>query len=324
MLLAMDVPLYKRLNVHGYWLVRDTKMSKSLGNVVEPEAMAARAGLSGMRYFLLREMVFGSDSSFSDEAFVGRFNADLANDLGNLANRTLAMTAKYFGSVVPAAGPAEAADTELARLACEAMQNFVTLFGAAQFSRALEARWEFVRGLNKHLDAMAPWTLYKEGKLARLGGSWPMCSAVCADRRVSVAGHARGGCDAPHATGPGNRGLEPHGRGRGVAPLATGTTVAATSNSSRAWRSRRPRTRPLLPRPRAKKKPPSPLPRPSPNQRRKWRSRISPSSICAWAPWCRWRRCRARTGSMPSAWISASPSLGRWWPDWPSITSPRS
>ena len=231
MLLAMDVPLYKRLNVHGYWLVRDTKMSKSLGNVVEPQAMAARAGLSGMRYFLLREMVFGSDSSFSDEAFVGRFNADLANDLGNLANRTLAMTAKYFGSVVPAAGPAEAADTELARLAGEAMQNFVTLFGAAQFSRALEALWELVRGLNKHLDAMAPWTLFKEGKLERLGRV--MADVLGGLRKIAV-------CLLPvmpeAATtlltqlGQSAEGLNLKDEAAAFAPLAAGTTVAATSN----------------------------------------------------------------------------------------------
>jgi methionyl-tRNA synthetase len=231
MLLAMGVPLYKRLNVHGYWLVRDTKMSKSLGNVVEPLEMAERAGLSGMRYFLLREMVFGSDASYSDEAFLGRFNADLANDLGNLANRTLAMTAKYFGSVVPGAVAPEAVDEELAGLALDSVRNFVALFGAAQFSRALESLWELVRGLNKYVDAMAPWTLFKEGRTDRLGTVMATAlgglrkAAVCllpvmpeaASALLAQLGQETSGLNLTVETG-------------GFAPLAAGTKVAATSN----------------------------------------------------------------------------------------------
>ncbi|EHJ47610.1 Methionyl-tRNA synthetase [Solidesulfovibrio carbinoliphilus subsp. oakridgensis] len=231
MLLAMDLPLYKRLNVHGYWLVRDTKMSKSLGNVVEPLDMAAKAGLSGMRYFFLREMVFGSDASYSDEAFIGRFNADLANDLGNLANRTLAMTAKYFGSVVPAATESDPADGELSRLALDATQNFVALFGAAQFSRALKALWELVRGLNKYVDAMAPWTLFKEGRTERLGTV--MATALGGLRRAAA-------CLLPVMPEAAEKLLAQLGQdpaairldaeAAGFAPLAAGTAVAATSN----------------------------------------------------------------------------------------------
>ncbi|MGE4537458.1 MAG: methionine--tRNA ligase [Desulfovibrio sp.] len=231
MLLAMGLPLYKRLNVHGYWLVRDTKMSKSLGNVVEPLAMAEHAGLSGMRYFLLREMVFGSDASFSDEALIGRFNADLANDLGNLANRSLAMTHKYFGGTAPASDAPQAADTELARLGREAMANFVQLFGAAQFSRALEALWELVRGLNKYIDAMAPWTLFKEGDTKRLGTV--MAMVLGGLRQVAV-------CLLPvmpeaaekllTQLGQETAGLNLAKEAEAFAPLAAGTTVAATSN----------------------------------------------------------------------------------------------
>jgi len=231
MLLAMGLPLYKRLNVHGYWLVRDTKMSKSLGNVVEPLAMAEQVGLSGMRYFLLREMVFGADASFSEEALVGRFNADLANDLGNLANRTLAMTAKYFGGTVPPAGTAEAADEELAGLAVNAGRNFVTLFGATQFSRALESLWELVRGLNKYIDATAPWTLFKEGRTDRLGTV--MATVLGGLRKVAVyllPVMPEAATTLLGQLGQTTDGLNLAAEAEAFAPLPAGTTVAATSN----------------------------------------------------------------------------------------------
>ena len=169
MLMALGLPLYNHLNVHGYWLSRDTKMSKSLGNVVDPEAMAAKYGLAGFRYFLLREMTFGSDASFSEHSLAARFNADLANDLGNLLSRALAMVHKYFGGVVPAAGEPEAAEREIIELASDALENFHALFGALQFSRALESLWELIRALNKFIDAQAPWTLFKEGRTEKLG-----------------------------------------------------------------------------------------------------------------------------------------------------------
>jgi methionyl-tRNA synthetase len=170
MLMALGLEPYRHLNVHGYWLVRDTKMSKSLGNVVEPRAMAEAFGVSGMRYFLLREMTFGHDASFSEESMVGRFNADLANDLGNLFNRVLAMAHKYFDGVLP--DPARAdfsgADRELAALAVTAANNWRDMFASMRFSKGLEALWELVRALNKHVDASAPWTLFKEGRTDRL------------------------------------------------------------------------------------------------------------------------------------------------------------
>ena len=172
MLMALGIEPYRHLNVHGYWLVRDTKMSKSLGNVVEPRAMAEAFGVSGMRYFLLREMTFGHDASFSEESMVTRFNADLANDLGNLFNRVLAMTHKYFGGELPDPAGAQFSDDDraLAGLAVTAAANWRDMFAAMRFSKGLEALWELVRALNKHVDASAPWTLFKEGETARLAG----------------------------------------------------------------------------------------------------------------------------------------------------------
>lgn len=159
---------YRHLNVHGYWLVRDTKMSKSLGNVVDPLAMADKYGLSAFRYFLLREMQFGSDASFSEEALVGRLNADLANDLGNLFSRTLTMTSKYFGGQAPDGQVETPENAETLELARTAMENYQAQFGECVFSRALESLWELVRGLNKYVDSRAPWALAKEGRTGEL------------------------------------------------------------------------------------------------------------------------------------------------------------
>jgi len=168
MLRAMGLAPFRHLNVHGYWLVKDTKMSKSLGNVIDPLALADKYGLSAFRYFLLREMTFGHDSSFSEEALCGRYNADLANDLGNLFSRALSMTHKYFGGSVPQAATLEPDDKELKTLAREACLNFQRLFERFQTAKALDALWELVRGLNKYIDAQAPWTLFKEENLSRL------------------------------------------------------------------------------------------------------------------------------------------------------------
>ncbi len=169
MLKAAEIEPYQHLNVHGYWLIKDTKMSKSLGNVVSPLEMADRYGVNAFRYFLLREMVFGNDSSFSEEALVGRLNADLANDLGNLFSRTLSMTHKYFEGKVPVPGDETEEDCEIKSLGRKAMAEFQNNFMEARFSRGLEGLWELVRGLNKYIDTTQPWTLFKEENMDRLG-----------------------------------------------------------------------------------------------------------------------------------------------------------
>ncbi|MGE4421005.1 MAG: methionine--tRNA ligase [Pseudodesulfovibrio sp.] len=168
MLKAAGIEPYQHLNVHGYWLVEDTKMSKSIGNVVEPLAMKDAYGLDAFRYFLLREMSFGQDSSFSEKALVGRLNADLANDLGNLFNRTLSMTHKYFGGQIPRPDVEDVVDAEIKKIGQDAMQSFQDFFTDLKFSRALEGLWELVRGLNKYIDETAPWALFKAENTGRL------------------------------------------------------------------------------------------------------------------------------------------------------------
>lgn len=169
MLKAAGLRMYKHLNVHGYWLARDTKMSKSLGNVVAPLEAAELHGLDAFRYFLLREMHFGSDADFSEEALVGRINADLANDLGNLFSRVLAMTGKFCGSVTPVPGPDTDLELSLKNLVRESIANYQSLFRRVRFSNALESLWELVRALNKYVDTAAPWSLAKSGQHERVG-----------------------------------------------------------------------------------------------------------------------------------------------------------
>ncbi len=168
MLKSAGLPLYKHLNVHGYWLVRDTKMSKSLGNVIDPLQMGQQFGLDAFRYFLLREMNFGSDASFSEEALITRINADLSNSFGNLFSRVLSMNAKYFSGLVPTPLGEFEADATVRAIGAESMQNFIQLFSQARFSHAIDALWEFVRALNKYVDTEAPWALAKQGNMERL------------------------------------------------------------------------------------------------------------------------------------------------------------
>jgi methionyl-tRNA synthetase len=165
-LMSAGLPLPEGMFVHGWWTVRGEKISKSLpATRVDPNVIAADIGADALRYFLLREIPIGADGDFSYEALIGRLNSDLANDLGNLLNRTLAMTDKYTGGVIPKAAPeldAGGAHAELAALAARARDEAERWFGAWAPSRALEAIWELVRGANRYVDAAGPWTLAKD------------------------------------------------------------------------------------------------------------------------------------------------------------------
>ena len=172
MLKAVGIPIYRHLNVHGYWTVNGQKMSKSLGNVVEPVAFAAKFGEVGndvFRYFVMREGVFGLDSDFSETAVVARLNADLANDLGNLASRASTLIVNFAGGVVPSAGAPAAEESAVAAAFARALKDAGEAMDEFAFHRALAALWEFVAVVNRYVDASAPWELKKDpAKQARL------------------------------------------------------------------------------------------------------------------------------------------------------------
>jgi methionyl-tRNA synthetase len=179
MLCAAGIPTYQHLNVHGYWLVDEAKMSKSRGRTLSPLDLADKYGLDALRYFLLREMVFGLDANFSEVALVNRLNADLANDLGNLLQRTLAMLGRYLDGRIPSPGEAV---TDGDRTLCEAAKalgdRVAEAMEAFAFHRALEAIWGLLNAGNKYLDEQKPWELAKRNRDALVRVLGHMCEVL--------------------------------------------------------------------------------------------------------------------------------------------------
>lgn len=169
MLMSCGLPIPKKVFGHGWLIVDGTKMSKSLGNVVDPIPLIERYGADALRYYLLKEIRLGQDGNFSLPSFINRINSDLANDLGNLLQRTLAMVEKYEGGVVAGPTVKEAVDDDLAACAVETAKLFETLMDDMKINDAINDVWTLIRRSNKYIDETTPWVLAKdEGQAQRL------------------------------------------------------------------------------------------------------------------------------------------------------------
>ncbi len=163
-LMSAGLPLPKRVASHGWWVVEGEKMSKSLGNVIEPRKLAETFGLDQVRYFLLREKPFGTDGSMSHAAIVSRINVELANDLGNLAQRSLSLIARNCGGFLPTRGAATDDDTALLTAADALLDLVRAIINRQAFHEALEEIWKVIRAANGYIDRQAPWALNKTDK----------------------------------------------------------------------------------------------------------------------------------------------------------------
>lgn len=181
MLMAMGVPLPSTLYAHGWWTSSEgEKISKSKGNAIDIGLLVDEFGVDALRYFLLREVSFGADGGFSYRGFLTRYNADLANDLGNLAHRGLSMTTNWLGGRVPDVGDLGERERHLAALAVDALAQFDGSISGLAYHKALEALWEVVKAGNKYVDQTQPWALNKQGDTARLMTVMRHVLEVCA------------------------------------------------------------------------------------------------------------------------------------------------
>ncbi len=167
-LMALDLPLPEKVFGHGWILFENDKMSKSKGNVIYPEPLIELYGIDAFKYFLMREFSFGNDGSFSKENFIQRLNSDLANDLGNLVSRSVAMVEKYNGGILPEVNIVEDVDNELIKVAEGVKEKVEDYMDKLNFSHALEEIWVLIRRTNKYIDETTPWVLANEGNKDRL------------------------------------------------------------------------------------------------------------------------------------------------------------
>ncbi|ODN30279.1 methionine--tRNA ligase [Fervidobacterium thailandense] len=169
MLMSVGLPLPKKIYAHGWLTVNGQKISKSLGNAIDPREYVRKYGNDVVRYYLVRDIVFGKDGDFSEENLVKRLNSDLANDYGNLLHRTLAIVQKQFGSVMPGYAEFEDIDRKLMDEYENVKNEYLALMDSYKLTEALERLWNFIATLNKYFDETKPWVLAKEGKMERLG-----------------------------------------------------------------------------------------------------------------------------------------------------------